>query len=95
MIPTFEDFWQAYDYKKSKKKAQQKWNRLSVDEKIAIMEHVPMYIKSTPDKQYRKHPTTYLNGECWEDEIIEYAKKLTVNEPMTLTQKILYGTDDN
>jgi hypothetical protein len=28
------------------------------------------YVKSTPDKQFRKDPTTYLNGKHWKDEII-------------------------
>ena len=34
------------------------------------MEHLPHYIKSTPDKQFRKHPSTYLNNQGWFDEII-------------------------
>ena len=34
------------------------------------MEHLPHYIKSTPDKQYRKHPATYLNNQGWFDEIV-------------------------
>ena len=26
-IPTFQDFWDAYAYKKGRKKAEEKWNR--------------------------------------------------------------------
>ena len=32
------------------------------------MVHVPLYLKST-NPTYRKHPTTYLNGEHWNDDI--------------------------
>jgi len=32
--------------------------------------HVPKYVLSTPDKKYRKAPTTYLNNKSFNDEII-------------------------
>jgi hypothetical protein len=28
------------------------------------------YILSTLDKMFRKHPKTFLNGKCWNDEIV-------------------------
>ena len=31
---------------------------------------LPHYVKSTPDKQFRKHPATYLNNQGWFDEIV-------------------------
>ena len=31
---------------------------------------MPLYVNSTPDKQFRKHPLTYLNNRGWEDEIV-------------------------
>ena len=65
--PTFDDFWQLYDYKKGKKAAEKKWSKLKQKDKEAIMEHVPVYVQSTPDVQYRKHPATYLNQEAWHD----------------------------
>ena len=37
--------------------------------------HVQNYVDSTPDKQFRKDPTTYLNNECWNDEIIVKTNK--------------------
>lgn len=42
------------------------------------MQHLEVYIKATPDKQYRKHPMTYLNNKSWNDEVIrnELQKKL-------------------
>ena len=94
MTPTFEDFWNLYDKKRGRKKCIQKWNRLKDPDKLLIMEHVPEYVKSTPEVQWRKDPSTYLNGECWHDEIINYqkAKTIEVHEPMTITERIIYGT---
>ena len=78
VIPTFQDFWDAYAYKKGRKKAEEKWNKLKLQEKIACLQAVPAYVAntvipgSTSDgtrKQYRMHPLTYLNGARWEDEI--------------------------
>lgn len=68
----FDDFWNTYDYKKGglvKPKA--KWLSLSIDTQKLIMAHIPNYVKSTPNKSYRKYPMTYLNNEGWLDEITE------------------------
>lgn len=78
IVPTFQDFWDAYAYKKGRKKAEEKWNKLKLQEKVACLQAVPAYVAntvipgSTSDgtrKQYRMHPLTYLNGARWEDEI--------------------------
>lgn len=78
VIPTFQEFWDAYAYKKGRKKAEEKWNRLKPLEKAACMRAVPAYVANTvipgsisdgSRKQYRMHPLTYLNGARWEDEI--------------------------
>lgn len=66
----FVTFWNLYDYKKERPKAEAKWNRLSDEIKAKIMEHLPLYVNSTPEKKFRKYPSTYLNNECWNDEII-------------------------
>lgn len=78
IAPTFQDFWDAYSYKKGRKKAEEKWNKLKFSEKIACMKAVPAYVENTmipgsaptgTKKQFRMHPLTYLNGARWEDEI--------------------------
>lgn len=78
ITPTFQDFWDAYSYKKGRKKAEEKWNKLKFSEKIACMKAVPAYVENTmipgsaptgTKKQFRMHPLTYLNGARWEDEI--------------------------
>jgi len=67
----FSQFWELYDYKKGdKSKLLNKWNGFSDEIRQDIMDTLPAYIASTPDKKYRKHPQTYLNNKSWEDEII-------------------------
>ena len=66
----FEEFWNTYDKKNKRESCEKKFNKLTEKEKELIWGHVPKYVLSTPDKQYRKNPETYLNGKCWNDEII-------------------------
>ena len=44
------------------------------------MKHIPQYIKTTPDKKFRKHPATYLNNHGWEDEIVIEENVGTLNQ---------------
>ena len=67
--PSFEDFWQLYDRKIGKKKCESKWAKISNSDKELIMATLPAYLASIKDKQYQKHPITYLNNESWHDEI--------------------------
>lgn len=68
---TFGEFWELYDKKVGdKKKLEAKWNKLTDKERQDIMNYIPRYIKSQPDKKYRKDPSTFLNNNAWEDEII-------------------------
>ena len=67
----FDLFWNLYDKKVGDKtKLATKWNKLKDDERYLIMLYIPKYIESQPDKQFRKHPATFLNNRSWEDEII-------------------------
>ena len=67
----FEDFWNLYDKKVGEKqKLEKKWNNLSDLDRTAIMQYIPAYKQSVPEKQYRKNPETFLNNRGWEDEII-------------------------
>jgi len=67
----FEKFWNLYDKKVGKKdKIQKKWESLSLEVQNKILEYIPKYKLSQPDKQYRKNPDTFFNNESWNDEII-------------------------
>lgn len=67
---SFEEFWVLYDKKIEKDKCKKKWQKLKSSDKAKIFETLPEYINSTPNKQYRKNPATYLNQQSWNDEII-------------------------
>lgn len=67
--PTFDDFWDAYDHKVDRGRCEPKWDKLKQKEKEAIMAYLPDYLKATPDKDYRRHPSTFLNNRTWEGDL--------------------------
>lgn len=71
----FVFFWNTYDKKKDNKKCKIKWKNLSKSDKEIILNTVKEYVKANPDKKYRKNPLSYLNGECWNDEISKTQQK--------------------
>jgi len=83
----FERFWNMYNKKTSRKKCESKFKKLSTSDKDKIFSTLPNYIKLTPDPQYRKDPSTYLNNESWNDEgvakiidpLVEQARLLNKN----------------
>lgn len=85
-VYTFDEFWNDYDKRKEKKKCERKWERISEKDKEVIKERLPLYVESTPDKTYRKNPYTWLNGQCWEDEIEQPKPKgLTIEQVMEMS----------
>ena len=68
----FDSFWSDYPIKREKKKARDIWRRKKLDS-IAdtIIDDVRM--RKAGDKHWLDgfipHPTTYLNGERWDDEV--------------------------
>ncbi len=67
----FAEFWNLYGKKTDSSKCKSKFSKLSQTDVDLIFEKLPAYVKSTPDKKYRKNPITWLNGKCWNDEVIE------------------------
>ena len=81
-IDQFNEFWNVYNKKVSKPKAITAYNRaLKKVDHQTIMDALKKQKKvwEGKDKAYIKHPTTWLNQECWEDEIehIQPAKEFT------------------
>ena len=68
-LAQFETFWNTYNKKIDRKKCFAKFMNLSAKDIKVIMESVDNYVKAHPETKYRKNPLTYLNGECWNDEI--------------------------
>lgn len=70
---SFDVFWDVYGKKVDRKKCEKKWATLTEEQRRLAMNHAPRYIASASGRElkYRKNPLTYLNGECWNDEIID------------------------
>jgi hypothetical protein len=69
-IEDFEFFWNTYNKKIDRVKCEKIWNKLTLEEIQKINNSVEQYVNANPDLQYRKNPSTYLNGKCFNDEII-------------------------
>lgn len=67
----FDLVWNIYEKKGNKKTSQLKFNKLPDAKKKLMAEHLPKYVQSTPDKQFRKNLEGYITKECWNDEIVE------------------------
>ncbi len=68
---SFDKVWNLYDKKVGDKdKLRKKWNKLSTKDKHDIFDYIPKYLKSQPEKIYRKNFETFINNRSWEDEII-------------------------
>lgn len=66
----FETFWELYDKKVEKDSCTAKWVKLTNQEREDAMKYIPLYVKATPEKKFRKNPETFLNNKSWQDEII-------------------------
>ncbi len=68
---SFDKFWDMYGKKKERPKCELLFSSLSDDEVVTVLQVVGKYVASTPDKKFRKYPSTWLRNRCWEDEIDE------------------------
>lgn len=73
--PGFDIFWKAYPNKKAKGKARKAWNRIRPNEDL-LAEILAAIGKQSRSEQwtnesgkYIPHPTSWLNADCWEDEL--------------------------
>ncbi len=68
---TFDNAWNLYEKKVGcKEKLRKKWNSMTKADRKAATEYIPLYVISTPERQYRKNFQTFLNQRGWEDELI-------------------------
>ena len=67
----FDEFWSIYERKGTKKQAMARWKKLnpSIELQLEIYDAARLYVKATPDIQFRKNAETWLNNECWNDVI--------------------------
>lgn len=64
---TFEMFWERYDDKanSSKKRAIQKWNKMTPADRARAYWFIGKYFGSIPQGTRKKFAETYLNAELW------------------------------
>ena len=87
---SFEKAWELYERKGNKKTSMKKWENLKNHCREAALKHIPLYVQSTPDKQYRKNFETYLNQECWNDEILTKSTSMSLEDKQSsFTDKFL------
>jgi len=85
---SFDLFWDLYEKKVKREKCETYWGKLKQSEIDAISIHLPLYVKSTPDKQFRKDPYSYLYNKSWNDEIINRDAPKPQPQPVTRKLKI-------
>lgn len=93
----FDKWWEMYDLKCRRSDCIRKWAKMSDDEKKACIDATPAYVASTPDKQFRKRPLTYLNQKAYYDEVIvrdnkQQQRQQRLNEAAAIIAK--YGKED-
>lgn len=79
----FDNFWNLYDKKVDAKKCKDKFLKLTDLERVKIFKVLKNYVDSTPDKQFRKNPSTWLNGKCWEDDFNSLEHTIDKDKPIT------------
>lgn len=68
----FENFWRIYDKKIDRKSCEKIWAKINPDDDMAakIIYAASEYVKTITDKQFQKHPKTWLNNESWNNDLI-------------------------
>lgn len=85
----FAEFWKAYPRKTNKSFAEKVFAKLKVDQVLLtkMLNAIAVQNKTVwkdKDQQYIPHPSTWLNGQRWEDEVVPtFVKPLTAEERAT------------
>jgi hypothetical protein len=71
----FDEFWKAYPRKTNKGFARKVFEKLKVDDVMLTKMITAIYVQNKnvwkdKDQQYIPHPSTWLNGERWDDEVV-------------------------
>lgn len=79
---SFDYFWELYPKKELKKKSREIWVRKNLESKKEMIMDFVVSAKSTDrwKKGYVKQPPTFLNGECWNDDLSSYNDKKNINK---------------
>lgn len=73
-VQGFDEFWKMYPRKKDKGHARDAWKKIAADKHPKIMAAIKAQQQSMlelinkGDDKFVKHPATWLNKECWDDD---------------------------
>lgn len=68
-VPTFQNFWNAYDLKRDRLRAERAWQRLSTADKRNAVAGIAAYREDCDRRGIsRMYAQGYLNNRRWEDD---------------------------
>ena len=68
-VPTFEEFWEAYAYKRDRRRAQAVWNRMKDEDRRAAFGGIEAYkADCAACERQMVYPERYLKNERWKDD---------------------------
>lgn len=76
----FDRFWAVFPRKQSRKDALKAWEKIGKAGRVPfgeIMAGLERYLASGPDPQFVPHPSTWLNGERWADQVLPRSRHAT------------------
>jgi hypothetical protein len=80
----FDLFWTAYDKKVDRKRCESIYAKINEADRKKIKDTIDLYVSTNKNRQYRKNPQTYLNGNCWEDDLTDVVV-ISKNQPKSST----------
>lgn len=79
----FETFWSTYPLRKEKRKAYEAWTKATTEVgEHTVLQGAKAYAhdsKRLSEPRFTKHPTTWLNQGCWDDDYTETRKEKAWN----------------
>lgn len=63
----FQAFWDLYAKPEGRYPSERKWASLPLKDRLAVMDHLPYFLKLKPERQFRPLAMTYLNQKRWLD----------------------------
>ena len=84
----FEKVWDIYDHKTGKKRALSYWLKLKESDIEKIRHTIVDYVANVKESgRHRKHLSTYLSDENWNDELIKKENK--TSNGLTTVEKVI------
>ena len=73
ILEYFDDLWLLYERKGSKANAKKEFAKLSEEEVLLMAKHIPAYIQSRPERQYRQDFERYIKHKTFNS--VVYSKQ--------------------